>query len=192
MEQSAFIHWVVLPLLIFLSRVLDVTIGTVRIILLSKGNKLLVPVLGFFEVLLWLVVMVNVVKTLDHPIYYIAYAAGFSMGNFIGLTIENSLAMGVSMLRIVTSKEGESLVAQLRSAGYVVTSVKAKGNHGSVKVLFTIVRRREIRRLVELIKEFNPKAFYTIEDVNYVSTSYALSVHPRKKVFHWPLPAKKK
>ena len=192
MEQSAFLHWFILPLLIFCSRILDVTIGTLRIILITRGNRLYAPLLGFFEVLLWLIVMVNVVRSLDHPVFYIAYAGGFAMGNYIGMAIEHKLAMGLSMLRVVTAKDAEELINHLRSAGYVVTEVPAHGNHGEVRVLFTVVRRREIRHLVKIVREFNPNAFYTVEDVNYVSTNYALSIHPRMGPLRRPTLAKKK
>ncbi len=192
MEQSALLHWIVLPLLIFCSRILDVTLGTLRIIFLAKGNRIYAPILGFFEVLLWLIVMVNVVRTLDHPIYYIAYAGGFATGNYVGMLLEHKLALGLSMMRIVTAKDAEELIDHLRSAGYIVTEVLAHGNRGVVHVLFTVVRRKEVQHLVKLVREFNPKAFYTIEDVNYVSTNYALSIHHRKRQLRWPSVTKKK
>ncbi len=177
------LNFVLLPLAIFCSRILDVTIGTLRIILLSKGNRVYVPILGFFEVLLWLVVMVNVVKSLDHPIYYIAYAGGFAAGNYIGMYIENRLAMGVSMIRIVTALEGYDLVTYLRDAGYSVTDVPAQGNRGEVRILFTVARRKEINKIVEIIKSYNPKAFYTIEDVGFASASYGLAISKKKMTF---------
>lgn len=89
--------------------------------------------------------------------------------------------MGLSLLRVVTAKDADELISHLCETGYVVTDVVAHGNQGLVRVLFTVVKRREVHYLVDLVdlvKRFNPKAFYTIEDVNYVSTSYALSVHP--------------
>lgn len=192
MDQSFVFHWVLLPLLIFCSRILDVTLGTLRIILLSKGNRLYAPLLGFFEVLLWLIVMVNVVKTLDHPIYYVAYAGGFAMGNFVGMTIENKIAFGLSLLRIVTAREAEELIDHLRLSGYTITDIPAQGNRGLVRVLFTVVRRKEIQKLITIIRQYNPKAFYTIEDVNYVSTSYGLATSKRKRHLRFPSLTKRK
>lgn len=186
------VNFVLIPLAIFFSRILDVTIGTLRIILLSKGNRFYVPILGFFEVLLWLVVMVHVVKSLDHPIYYIAYAGGFAAGNYIGMYIEHRLAMGISMIRVVTALEGNELVTYLRESGYAVTDVPAQGNRGNVRILFTVIKRKEINKIVSIIKSFNPNAFYTIEDVAFVSASYGLAMASKKHVFRRiPLSKKK-
>ncbi len=192
MDQSFVFHWVLLPLLIFCSRILDVTLGTLRIILLSKGNRLYAPILGFFEVLLWLIVMVNVVKTLDHPIFYIAYAGGFAMGNFVGMTLESKIALGLSLLRIVTARDAEELTDHLRLSGYTITDVPAQGNRGPVHVLFTVVRRKEIQNLIAVIRQYNPKAFYTIEDVSYVSTSYGLATSRRRRHLRFPSLTKRK
>ncbi len=192
MDQSFVFHWVLLPLLIFCSRILDVTLGTLRIILLSKGNRLYAPILGFFEVLLWLIVMVNVVKTLDHPIFYIAYAGGFAMGNFVGMTLESKIALGLSLLRIVTARDAEELTDHLRLSGYTITDVPAQGNRGPVHVLFTVVRRKEIQNLIAVIRQYNPKAFYTIEEVSYVSTSYGLATSRRRRHLRFPSLTKRK
>jgi len=191
-EHSVYFHWILLPLLIFCSRILDVSIGTLRVILITKGNRLYAPILGFFEVLLWLIVMVNVVKTLDHPVFYVAYAGGFAMGNFVGMTIESKIALGLSLLRIVTAKDAEELIDHLRLSGYSITDVPAQGNRGMVRVLFTVVRRREVQNIIALIRQFNPKAFYTIEDVNYVSTSYGLATMKRRRHLRFPSLAKRK
>ncbi|RPI03786.1 MAG: DUF2179 domain-containing protein [Calditrichaeota bacterium] len=190
--DNSFVQFVLIPLAIFCSRITDVSIGTMRIILLARGNRLYVPFLGFFEVLLWLIVMVNVVKSLDHPIYYIAYAGGFATGNYVGMLIENRLAMGVSLLRIITALEATELVTYMRKIGYVVTEIVGHGNRGEVRILLTIVKRREIAHLVEIIRQYNPSAFYTIEDVGYVSTDYALALHKRKTFFDKFAVAKKK
>ena len=192
MDQSFVFHWVLLPFLIFCSRILDVTLGTLRIILLSKGNRLYAPILGFFEVLLWLIVMVNVVKTLDHPIFYIAYAGGFAMGNFVGMTLESKIALGLSLLRIVTARDAEELTDHLRLSGYTITDVPAQGNRGPVHVLFTVVRRKEIQNLIAVIRQYNPKAFYTIEEVSYVSTSYGLATSRRRRHLRFPSLTKRK
>jgi len=192
MDQSFVFHWVLLPFLIFCSRILDVTLGTLRIILLSKGNRLYAPILGFFEVLLLLIVMVNVVKTLDHPIFYIAYAGGFAMGNFVGMTLESKIALGLSLLSIVTARDAEELTDHLRLSGYTITDVPAQGNRGPVHVLFTVVRRKEIQNLIAVIRQYNPKAFYTIEDVSYVSTSYGLATSRRRRHLRFPSLTKRK
>lgn len=164
---------VIYPLLIFFARMLDVPIGTLRIIFLSKGQKLIVPLLGFFEVLLWLIVITKVVQSVDKPHYYIAYALGFAAGNWIGIQIDHKLAMGTVLIRIITAKPALSLVTSLRKIGFSVTDVPAFGATGQVNVIFTVVKRKEISHIVEKIREYNPQAFYTIEDIGFASkTTY--------------------
>lgn len=93
--------WVIIPCFIFIARILDVTLGTVRIIFVSKHMKSLAPLLGFFEVLIWLLAIGQIMQNLTNPINYLAYAAGFAMGNFVGIQIESRLAMGVVLIRVL-------------------------------------------------------------------------------------------
>ena len=107
-------------------------------------------------------------KNLTSPVCYIAYAGGFAMGNFIGMSIAEKLSLGVVLIRIVTKKDATELEESLKYADYGVTSVDGHGSTGQVMILFTIVPRREANKVVDLIKQFNPKAFYTIEEVGFV------------------------
>jgi len=160
---------IVVPILIVLARVLDVSIGTLRIIFVSKGLKYLAPVLGFFEVLVWLIAIGQIMKNLTNPVNYIAYAFGFALGNFIGILIENKIAMGVSLIRVITAREASELIENLRNRGLTVTSIDAEGNRGSVKVFFTIVKRKELKKVISEINSYNPNAFFTIEDISFVN-----------------------
>ncbi len=160
--------WFVLPFLIFLARVIDVSLGTVRVIFVSKGLKYLAPVVGFFEILIWLLAIGQIMKNLSNPICYIAYAGGFAMGNYVGIIIAERLSLGVALLRVITQKDAADLVKLLNSSRYGVTSVDGRGAHGKVNIIFTIVPRKEITKVVELVKRFNPKAFYTIEEIGFV------------------------
>jgi uncharacterized protein YebE (UPF0316 family) len=130
--------------------------------------KYLAPVVGFFEILIWLLAIGQIMKNLSNPACYIAYAGGFAMGNFVGMWIVEKLSLGVVLIRVVTKKDAAELVEYLKSADYGVTSVDGHGTAGQVKVVFTIVSRREVKKVVDLIKKFNPKAFYTIEEVGFV------------------------
>lgn len=161
--------WAVLPGLIFLARICDVTIGTIRIIFVSKGEKLLASFFGFFEILIWLVAIGQIMQNLNNVFCYIAYAAGFASGNYIGITIEEKLAMGVLIVRIFTTNEGTKLIDSLRGAGFGVTSVDAQGSSGKVKVVYTVIKRKSLTEVVEIIKEFNPKAFYSVEEIRSVN-----------------------
>jgi uncharacterized protein YebE (UPF0316 family) len=168
MLDSVYYAWLVLPSLIFLARVMDVTMGTVRVIFVSRGMKYLAPVLGFFEVLVWLLAIGQIMKNLSNPMCYIAYAAGFAMGNYVGITIAEKLSLGVVQVRVVTAQDAMPLVQKLKERHYGVTCVDGHGGSGEVKVVFTVIQRREAKNVVELIKTFNPRAFYSIEEVGFV------------------------
>jgi len=168
LANSWYYTWILLPFLIFAARVLDVSLGTVRVIFVSRGLKYLAPAVGFFEILIWLLAIGQIMQNLTNPACYVAYAGGFAMGNFVGICIAERLSLGVVLIRVVTKKDALPLVQVLKAQDYGVTSVDGHGAEGQVKVVFTIVPRREVRSVVALIKEFHPHAFYSIEDVGLV------------------------
>ncbi len=168
MTVSLFYAWFLLPFLIFLARVADVTMGPVRVIFVSRGLKYLAPVVGFFEILIWLLAIGQIMKNLSNPVCYIAYAGGFAVGNYVGIAIAEKLSLGVVLIRVVTAKDALPLVERLKERNYGVTCVDGHGTTGEVKVVFTVVKRREVTNIVELIKTFNPHAFYSIEEVGFV------------------------
>ncbi|HOG11729.1 MAG: DUF2179 domain-containing protein [Smithellaceae bacterium] len=173
MDIAAFYHseifkFVLLPVLIFLARICDVTLDTLRIIYVSRGMKFLAPAIGFVEVLIWLVAITQIFKNLSNPICYVAYAGGFAMGNFIGIIIEEKMAIGTVVIRIITQKDAEALIGCLKENRYGVTHVDAQGAMGQVKIIFTIVKRKSIDSVLEIVRGCNPLAFYTIEDVRSV------------------------
>jgi uncharacterized protein YebE (UPF0316 family) len=166
--DSAFFTWFLLPVLIFIARVSDVSLGTVRVIFITRGMKYFAPIVGFFEVIIWLLAIGQIMQHLSSPLCYIAYAGGFATGNYVGMWIAEKLSLGVVLIRTITSKDASELLEYLKSAKYGVTSLDAQGSAGKVQVVFTIVHRREVAAVVNLIKQFNPKAFYTIEEVGFV------------------------
>lgn len=173
MDIAAFYHseifkLVILTFVIFLARICDVTLSTLRIIYTSRGIRFLAPIFGFFEVLIWLVAMTQIINNLTNPILYIAYAGGFATGNFIGIFIEGKMAIGTVVIRIITQKDAAELIRFLKESGCGITYVDAQGAMGPVKIIFTIVKRKDIARVLELIRKCNPRAFYTIEDVRSV------------------------
>ncbi len=167
---SGFYVWLVLPFLIFVARVLDVGLGTVRVIFISRGFKYLAAFIGFFEVLIWLLAIGQIMKNLSNPVCYIAYGGGFATGTFVGICIADKISLGVVLIRIITKREASALLDSLKLADYGVTSVDGEGAQGPVKVIFTIVPRHKIGNVVKMIKEFNPQAFYSVEDVNFVKS----------------------
>jgi uncharacterized protein YebE (UPF0316 family) len=124
------------PVFIFLARICDVTIGTMRIIFVSRGMKMVAPVLGFFEVFIWIIAVGQIFQNLTNPLNYFAYAAGFATGNFVGMLVEERLAMGLALIRIITQRDATNLIDYLRTAGYGVTVIDAQGKMGPGKVLF--------------------------------------------------------
>jgi len=175
--HSPFFTWVILPLLIFLSRIADVPLGTVRLIFVSRGMKYLAPVVGFFEVLIWIIVIAQIMQHLSNPLCYIAYAGGFAMGNFIGILIAEKLSLGLALIRIITPKEIDGFTDCLREKRYGVTCIEGQGANGPVQVVFTIVHRREVGTVVELIKKLSPQAFFTVEEVDFAEQG----VFPRRR-----------
>lgn len=176
LESSVYTYGI-LPLLIAFARIVDVSIGTIRIILLSRGNKIVAPVLGFFEVLVWLLAVTRIFHDLDNWVCYIGYALGYSLGSYAGIRLEEKLALGVQLIRIITRKDAGNLVKSLRETGYGVTEIKAEGSKGEVGVLYSIINRRNINNIVEVIQNHNPNAFYTIEDIRFISHP-VLETHP--------------
>src|SRR5512133_1573007 len=166
--DSDIFSYVLLPVLIFLARICDVSIGTMRIIFVSKGRKNIAPVLGFFEVLIWITAISKIMQNLDHYVNYVAYAAGFATGNLVGMIIEEKLAMGILMIRVFASERGQELVSILNVNGYGATVVEGHGARDKVNLIYTIVHRNEVDNVLVMINKFNPKAFYTIEDVKSV------------------------
>jgi len=166
--DSPLFTWVVIPLLIVLARVVDVTLGTIRIIYISRGMKFLAPIFGFFEILIWLVAIGQIMQNLSNPVYYLAYALGFAGGNLVGIFVEERLAVGRVILRIITQRDAAQLVDHLRSSGYGVTTVEAEGATGPVDLIFTVIDRKKIESVVRSVQTYNPRAFYSIEDVRLV------------------------
>jgi len=156
--------WLILPLLIFFARIIDVTLGTLRIIFISRGRKYLAPLLGFVEVLIWVAVISQLVRGANNLVAYLAYAAGFAAGNFIGMFIEDKLAIGTLIVRLIVQDHADDLIAHLRAAGYGVTSVDAKGASGAVKLIYTIIRRRDLAEVICIIHHEHPNAFVSIEE----------------------------
>src|SRR5512133_1759696 len=167
--DSDFFSYVIMPVLIFLARICDVSIGTMRIIFVTKGKRSIAPVLGFFEVLIWITAISKIMQNLDHYVNYVAYAAGFATGNLVGMIIEEKLAVGIQMVRVFAHERGSELVHTLNSNGYGATVVEAFGARKQVHLIYTIVQRNELSSVLELINRFNPKAFYTIEDIRSVN-----------------------
>ena len=176
--------YVILPIMIFCARICDVTMGTIRVIFISKGIRYLAPVIGFFEVIIWLLAIGQVMNNLTNAVSYIAYGAGFATGPYIGMYIEEKISLGLTSVRIITKEDPMELMQYLRSHNYGVTSIDGEGATGRVKMVFTIIRRQDLAHVVSIIKEFHPNAFYSVEEVKSVAEG-VFPDKPSRGVFSW-------
>ena len=162
--------WVVIPLVIFIARIFDVMLSTVRIILVVNDKRGAASILSFFEIILWLIAVGQTLQHLSNVMSCIAFAGGFAMGTFLGMKLERYLAIGQVMIRIVTvQKDAYELTQALRAKNYKITSIDAEGATGKVNILYSAINRKQLKPIVETIKQFNPNAFYTIENLKYLN-----------------------
>lgn len=173
MDFTTWIHpdWLpfIMPLIIFFARVTDVTIGTLRIVFITRGSRMIATILGFCEVFVWLLIVSQVITNMDNIFNFFAYAGGYAFGNYVGIYVENKLAIGNQLIRIITQKPADELISYFNEKNYRYTSVPAMGNTGEVNVLFTVLKRKDLTKVIDQVKRFNPKAVYTIEDVRAVN-----------------------
>jgi uncharacterized protein YebE (UPF0316 family) len=158
-----------LPLFIFLAEVCVVTLSTVRIIFIARGMKVRASLLGFFEVSIWLFAIGQIMQNLSNLGCYAGFAGGFALGNYLGITIEHKLGLGSLVVRIITNKDGRELAQNLKDAGYGVTSVDGQGATGPVQVILTVIPRKKLASVVALLKAFDPKVFYSVDDLQSAS-----------------------
>ncbi len=189
--SAEFISFIGIPLLIFVARVFDQTLGALRILFISKGNKLFAPLVSFFEALIWILVIAQVLQNLGNAFAYIAYALGFATGNYMGILVEEKLAMGINMIRVITRSNSQKIQRKLREAGYGFVNLIGEDIDGGENVLLIIVNRKEVSKVVALVREVHPHAFFSVEEVQSVSDiGYPLKVSgvrkKKNKVSHTP------
>jgi len=181
--NSSLYSWVIIPVMIFLARICDVSIGTFRIILVSKGGKILASVLGFFEVLIWLLAITQVLQHLSNWVCFVAYGLGFASGNFIGITIEEKLALGFQALRFISksSVDVDVLTMALRDEGYGATVLEAKGGKGKVNIIFTIVPRKAVKEVLTVARQIDPEVFVSVQDIRSIKSGYVPNQNFRQR-----------
>jgi len=169
-------NYLILPIMIFLARIMDVSLDTIRIVMVAKGERRIAPLLGFFEILIWLIAISTIMKHLDNWMCYVFYAGGFATGNYIGIRIEEKLAVGIVQLQIIISEESNALINALMQAGYGITHHIAEGGASSksVSVIYSIVSRNDLNKVVGIIRQVNPDAFYSIGDVRFVNKTLSI------------------
>jgi uncharacterized protein YebE (UPF0316 family) len=164
------LHILLVGLLIFFARIVDVSIGTIRTIVTVQGRPRLAFVLGFIEVTLWVTIISAIVKQIyTAPVLAIFYGLGFATGNVVGIAMERKIALGHVALRAFTRTAGKVLAAKLRKLGQVVTTFEGEGRDGPVTELLVVCRRKDIKWILETIKAEDADAFYIIEQAREVS-----------------------
>ena len=191
-SESIF-SYLLLPLMIFFARILDVSINTVRIIYVLGGRKFTSTLLGFFESFIWLMAIRQIFEHLDNWMCYVAYPAGFAAGIFVGMIIEEKIAYGKVIVRIITRKDVNPLLQHLSKEYLRYTHVDAEGPDGRENLVFTVLEREKLEQLLETLKEILPTAFYTVEKVNRAAESGAVvEQSARWSIASWFSSAKKK
>jgi uncharacterized protein YebE (UPF0316 family) len=159
--------------LVFLARIGDVSLATVRTISIVHGRTKTAFALGFVEVSIWLMVVAKVLQEVyAKPILAIFYALGFSTGNVVGILLERRLAFGYTALRVITPEKGDTIAENLRTAGYAVTTFLGEGMSGSVRMLYLVFPRRQLEDVLAMVKRVSPEAFYITEHAGQVSKIY--------------------
>lgn len=160
---------VVLPILIFMARILDVSLGTMRITFVSRGMRGLAVAVSFFEILIWIMAVGQIMQNLTNVMNYIAYAGGFATGTYVGMRLTDRMAVGVVNVRIITQRDATRLREHLKKEAFGYTSFAAESVSGKVRLLMVIINRKELKRLLDVVRRFNPRAFVAVEDVSSVS-----------------------
>jgi uncharacterized protein YebE (UPF0316 family) len=172
---------VVLPLLIFFARIIDVSINTVRIIFVMSGRKGISTLLGFFESLVWLLAIGQIFQHMNNIYCYIAYPAGFAAGIFVGMLIEEKLALGKIVLRIISPDDVSKIIEYLKANQFKYSVISAQGDQGNEKILFTVINRDRLDDIQAKIATDLPSAYYTVESVKKAGESGILEEKPSRR-----------
>ncbi len=183
MENGSF----ALPLLIFVAEVCVVTVGTLRIIFVARGHKFVAPMLGFFEITMWLFAAGVTMKNLDHWQCCGAFALGFTLGSYLGILIEKWLAMGTVVVRIITHRDAAELIDQLRAANFGVTCFDAQGATGKVQMVLTVAKRKHLPNIIAFIETHHFGAFYAIDEVQAACEGVFPTARERGRIIPAPL-----
>ncbi|MDH8702133.1 uncharacterized protein YebE (UPF0316 family) [Dysgonomonadaceae bacterium PH5-43] len=154
-----------LPIVIFFGRICDVTLGTLRIIFVSKGERYIAPIVGFFEVFIWVIIISQIFSNANSIIAYLAYAGGYAAGNFVGILVENKIAFGYQLLRVYTKKDASELIKTLNKKNIGATLIKGEGAISQVHILEIVIDRKNLNDTIDTITSFDSDAFYLIEDI---------------------------
>ena len=177
--------FLIIPLMIFLARITDVSINTIRIIYVLGGRRMTATLLGFFESFIWLMAIRQIFANVNNWVCYVAYPAGFACGIFVGMLIEERIAYGKVIVRIITSKSPAQLIGYLTEQGFRYTHVTTNGLEGQENLIFTVLERERLNSVMDKLKELVPTAFYTVEKVNRASDNTLGTNQPTGGITSW-------
>ena len=155
-------------LLIFILRLIDQSLTTVRALVASK-KPFLGALIGLVESAIWILAVSQVIKDIDDPVLIAAYAFGFAAGTIIGIQIEKFIGIGNVVIRVFTPSKSAKMAKELRNKGYMVTDINAKGRDGAVTISWCIVPRRKMTKVLAIIKDVNPDSYVTTDVANPMS-----------------------
>jgi len=163
-------------LFIFFAKIVEVSLMTVRTVLITRGEKLYGSFIGFFEVMIWLYVISTVLNGIQQdPIRMIVYSLGFCCGNYIGCMLEERLALGVLTITLISSKEdGIKLADILRDKHIGVTMMDAEGLHEVKKMLIIHAKRKRKSEIIKMIENSGLEAVVSISDTKTVYGGYGI------------------
>ena len=164
----------ILALLIFIARVSDVGLGTIRHAMIIRGRKHVTFVVAFFEALIWVYAVSHVIATVHDPVTSIAFAFGFATGSFVGMTIEGMLKIGEQVVRVF-SRNGDLIARELREKGYRVTVFDGAGRDGEVKLLFVEIKRRKATKVTNIVRKIDPSSFVILDDIRSIQLGNGVS-----------------
>jgi uncharacterized protein YebE (UPF0316 family) len=181
MDEQSY-QYIILPLVVFFARICDVSLGTLRIVFISKGKKFLAPLIGFFEIFIWIVVISQILKNVNNFACYFAYAGGYATGNFIGMYIEERIAIGVQIIKIFSPKDLLPLQKVFTQAHFGTTLIEGSGSVSKVDILYVVINRKAFKKAEKILLDFDAALFYVIEDIR----SAKAGIFPETKRFNVP------
>lgn len=166
------------PILIFFMRIADVSLATVRMLLIMRNHRVLAPAIGFFEVLIWIFAAGVAIQHLESPLHLLGYAGGFAAGNWVGLWLEGKMALGLSAMQVFSPSHGSEVAAALREIGHGVTQFQGRGRDGPVDVVYSVVKRKNAREAMEAVHGLDEDAFVTLGDISAIQYGW---MFPRRR-----------
>lgn len=159
-------------LFIFAARVCDVSMATIRTLMVVQGRKVQAALIGFFEVIIYVVALGKVVNGLSDPGNLIAYALGFACGNYVGIFLEEKMALGNLSAQVVTNHKEDEVVEKLRENGFGVTVVKGEGKEGERNILNVTFERKMLGKLNKILEEIDDNVFITVSSTKQIKGGY--------------------